>query len=155
MKKATVLLRTCFFMTLIFAQNGSAQHYVQKGETMYKISKIYDMDLQDLIDLNPHIDNPNWIKPHDYIIIRSGTEPQKDLVDYARSLQDVTAYSYGGQNFPYETDCSGWAQGVYKKFGVNLPRVSRDQAKVGKHVTFQQLQIGDLMFFSARGQIKL
>ena len=150
MKKAIVLITTCFFMTMIFAQNGSAQHYVEKGETMYKIAKTYDMNLNDLIDLNPHIDNPNWIKPHDYIIIRSGTEPQKDLVDYARSLQDVTAYNYGGQNFPYETDCSGWAQGVYKKFGVDLPRVSRDQAKVGKHVTFKQLQIGDLMFFSTR-----
>ena len=132
MKKATVLIATCFFMTFIFAQNGSAQHYVQKGETMFKISRIYDMDLQDLIDLNPHIDNPNWIKPHDYIIIRSGTEPQKELVDYARSLQDVTKYVYGGHNAPYEVDCSGWAQEIYEKFGLNLPRTSRDSGESWK-----------------------
>ena len=41
--------------------------------------------MKDLIALNPHIKDPNKIKPNDYIIIRSKTEPQKDLVDYARS----------------------------------------------------------------------
>jgi cell wall-associated NlpC family hydrolase len=108
------------------------------------------MTLKDLLSLNPHIANPNIIKPNDYIIIRSKTEPKKDLIDYARSLQGVTTYVYGGQNFPTSTDCSGWAQGIFKKFGVDLPRVSRDQAKTGKPVAFKDLQIGDLMFFSTR-----
>jgi cell wall-associated NlpC family hydrolase len=129
---------------------ASAQHYVAPGESLSKIAKEYNMTLQDLISLNPHISNPNVIHPNDYIIIRSKTETQKDLVDYARSLQSVTAYVYGGQNAPYQTDCSGWAQHVYKKFGVSLPRVSRDQAKTGTPVKFQDLQIGDLMFFSTR-----
>jgi peptidoglycan DL-endopeptidase LytE len=104
-----------------FSSGASAQHYVK---------------------------DPNKIRPNDYIVIRSGVETQKDLVDYAKSLESVTAYEYGGQNFPYETDCSGFVQGIYKKFGVNLPRVSRDQAKTGSPVKFPDLQIGDLMFFS-------
>ena len=132
------------------ATAASAQHYVKSGETFSLIAKNYNMSLKDLISLNPHIDNPNMIHPNDYIIIRSKSEPQKDLVDYARSLQSVTAYSYGGNNFPYEVDCSAWAKGIYKKFGVDLPRVSRDQAKTGKPVAFKDLQIGDLMFFSTR-----
>jgi peptidoglycan DL-endopeptidase LytE len=127
-----------------------AEHYVHEGETLGGIAKEYKMSLKDIISLNPHISNPNKIKPNDYIIVRTKTEPQKDLVDYARSLQDVTAYAYGGQNFPYSTDCSGWVQGIYKKFGVNLPRVSRDQAKTGEPVKFENLQIGDLMFFSTK-----
>lgn len=137
-------------MVLGISTQASAQHYVEKGETLSKIAKEYGMTLSDIISLNPHIENPNVIHPNDYIIVRTKTETQKDLVDYARSLQSVTAYSYGGQNFPYETDCSGWAQGVFKKFGVSLPRVSRDQAKTGTPVKFDQLQIGDLMFFSTR-----
>jgi cell wall-associated NlpC family hydrolase len=148
MFKKMIVLLTAFLV--IGGSAASAQHYVTKGESMSKIAKEYQMSLSDLISLNPHIENPNMIHIGDYIIIRSGTETQKDLVDYARSLQSVTAYSYGGQNFPYETDCSGWAQGVFKKFGVNLPRVSRDQAKTGTPVKFQDLQIGDLMFFSTR-----
>ena len=149
MKKIIVPFFT-LLMVLAIGSNASAQHYVQKGETFSKIAQTYKMDLKDLISLNPHIENPNVIHPNDYIIIRTGTEPQKDLVDYARSTQSVTAYVYGGQNAPYETDCSGWAQHVFKKFGVDLPRVSRDQAKTGKPVTFDELQIGDLMFFSTR-----
>lgn len=129
---------------------ASAQHYVEKGETMYSISREYKMSLADLISLNKHIKDPNKLNIGDYIVIRTETEKQADLADYAKSLQYVTAYKYGGQNAPYETDCSGWAQHVFAKFGVNLPRVSRDQAKTGTPVKFQDLQIGDLMFFSTR-----
>jgi cell wall-associated NlpC family hydrolase len=149
MKKHLILLLAAYFV-FNTSTIAHAQHYVKKGETLYSISQEHKMNLKDLISLNPHIQNPNKIKINDYIIIRSGSETKKDMVDYARSLQDVTAYVYGGQNFPYQTDCSGFVQGVYKKFGVSLPRVSRDQAKTGKPVKFEDLQIGDLMFFSTR-----
>jgi cell wall-associated NlpC family hydrolase len=129
---------------------ANAQHYVKSGESLSKIAKQYGMTLSDLISLNPHIENPNIIHPNDYLVIRTKDAKAKDLVDYARSTQSVTAYKYGGTNAPYETDCSGWAQHVFKKFGVDLPRVSRDQAKTGQPVTFQELQLGDLMFFSTR-----
>lgn len=125
-----------------------AEYYVEKGDTMGKIAKEFKMSLSDLESLNKHITNPNKIKVGDYIVIRTNTEPQKDLVDYARSLQAVTAYKYGGDDFPYKTDCSGWVQGVYKKFNVTLPRVSKQQATTGTPIKFQDLQIGDLMFFS-------
>jgi LysM repeat protein len=132
----------------IGSQAAHAEYFVEKGDTFFKIASENHMTLSDLISLNKHIKDPNKIRVGDYIVIRSGTETQKDLVDYARSLQAVTAYQYGGNNFPYETDCSGWVQGIYKKFGVSLPRVSKDQAKTGTPVKFQDLQIGDLMFFS-------
>lgn len=129
------------------ATAASAQHYVKSGDTLSQIAKQYKMSMKDIISLNPHIEDPNKIKPNDYIVIRSKAEPQKDLVDYARSLQSVTAYKYGGNDFPNYVDCSAWAKGIYQKFGVSLPRISRDQALTGQPVTFKQLQIGDLMFF--------
>lgn len=146
----TFSLAICAFS--LYGTAAKAQHYVSKGETMYKIAQEFNMSLKDLISLNPHIADPNKIKENDYIIVRTKTETQKDMVDYARSLQSVTAYVYGGTNAPYQTDCSGWAQHILKKFGVSIPRVSRDQAKDPKAqpVTFQDLQIGDLMFFSTR-----
>lgn len=150
MKKTLAISVLALALSFGFASIGHAQHYVNSGDNMSKIAKMYNMSLKDLISLNPHIKNPNVIRPNDYIIIRSATNKKKDLVDYARSLQDVTAYKYGGNNFPTEVDCSSWTQGIYKKFGVTLPRVSRDQAKTGEAVAFTQLQIGDLMFFSTR-----
>jgi len=134
MRKITASL-LALVLAMGFASIASAEHYVQPGETMNKIAKKYDMQLRDLISLNPHIKNPSLIHVGDYIVIRSA-DKKRDLVDYARSLQDVTAYVYGGNNFPYEVDCSGFVQGVYKKFGVTLPRVSRDQAKTGEPVNF-------------------
>jgi cell wall-associated NlpC family hydrolase len=143
------------FLILGAAQAAHAQHYVESGDTMSKIAKEYNMSLKDLIQLNPHISNPNVIHPNDYIVIRTQSEPQKDLTDYARSLQDVTAYSYGGQEAPIKTDCSGWVQHIFGKFGVKLPRTSGEQAKTGTPIKFQQLQIGDLMFFSTRADKKI
>lgn len=137
-------------MVLSVNTAANAQHYVEKGETLGSIAKEYNMSLADIISLNKHIADPNKIKPNDYIVIRSKTETAADLVDYAKSLESVTAYVYGGQQFPYKTDCSGFVQGVYKKFGVSIPRVSKDQAKTGTPVKFNELQIGDLMFFSTR-----
>jgi LysM repeat protein len=152
MQKVKKIIVPFLALCMVFGigSQAHAQHYVKSGESLSKIAKEHGMSLKDLISLNPHIENPNIIHVNDYIVIRSQTEKQKDLVDYARSIQSVTAYKYGGQNAPYETDCSGWAQHVYKKFGVNLPRVSRDQAKTGTPIKFQDLQIGDLMFFSTR-----
>ena len=138
---ATILL-------LGFGTAAQAQHYVKQGESLSKIAQIYNMSLEDIIDLNPHMEDPDLIHPNDYIIIRSKNEVKKDMVAYAQSLQDVTTYVYGGNNFPYQVDCSAWVQGIFKKFNIDLPRVSRDQAKTGVPVSFEELQLGDLMFFS-------
>jgi cell wall-associated NlpC family hydrolase len=150
----TVKKMAAIAMAAIFvfgaATAASAQYYVKTGDSLSQIAKQHKMSLKDLISLNPHIEDPNKIQPNDYVVIRSASEPQKDLVDYARSLQSVTAYKFGGNDFPDYVDCSAWAKGIYQKFGVSLPRVSRDQALTGQPVTFQQLQIGDLMFFSTR-----
>ena len=137
-------------MMFSFQPKIKAQYYVERGDTFYSIAKSHNMSLKDLISLNPQHVNPNKIHVGDYIIIREKGEMQKTLTDYAKSLTEVTAYKYGANNFPYETDCSGWVQGIYKKFGVALPRVSKDQATTGIPVKFSDLQIGDLMFFSTR-----
>jgi LysM repeat protein len=143
------------FLMLSFATISHAQVYVERGDTLGKIAKENEMTLKDIISLNPHIINPNLIHPGDYIIIRTKSETKKDLIDYARSLQESTEYQYGGQNAPYLTDCSGWTQAVFKKFGVVLPRTSAQQATTGKPVPFKDLQLGDLMFFSTRADHKI
>lgn len=148
MKNIPIFILTLLIVGFSFGSTVAAQHIVKQNESLSIIAKQYKMNLKDIIDLNPHIKNPNIIHVNDYIIIRSKNEVKKDMVDYAKSLQDITAYSYGGTNAPYETDCSGYVQYIFKKFGVDLPRVSREQAATGEPVTFQELELGDLMFFS-------
>ena len=150
MKKTLLSVALCTAALLaVPTEKTEAAYFVKSGDTMSRIADHYDIDLKDLIRINPHIDDANLIHPGDPVVTKSG-DTIGDIIDYARALQDVTVYKYGGQNAPYATDCSGWVQAIYKEFGVNLPRVSRDQAKVGQPVTFRELKRGDLMFFSTR-----
>lgn len=48
-------------------------------------------------------------------------------------------------------DCSSFVASCYKDIGVNLPRVSRQQARVGKPIEKSNLQAGDLIFFNTLG----
>jgi len=59
-----------------------------------------------------------------------------------------------GATGPNCFDCSGFTQQVYKSVGINLPRVSRNQAKVGKLVRFNELQKGDMVFFDTEHKFR-
>jgi hypothetical protein len=61
-------------------------------------------------------------------------------------------YLWGGKN-AYGYDCSGFVQTVYKTFGINLPRDSGQQVKLGKEINLADAQVGDLAFFHYNGKI--
>ena len=63
----------------------------------------------------------------------------------AKSLLGVR-YVWGATG-PYTYDCSGFTQKVFRDVGINIPRVSRDQARVGQYVSFNNLRRGDMVFF--------
>ena len=45
-------------------------------------------------------------------------------------------------------DCSALVFHAYYSVGINLPRMSADQSKVGKKIKLQEAQPGDLLFFA-------
>jgi len=50
---------------------------------------------------------------------------------------------------PDAFDCSGLTYTIYGNMGVEIPRIARDQAKMGKKIAFKDLQYGDLIFFGS------
>lgn len=56
-------------------------------------------------------------------------------------------YRFGGSD-PQGFDCSGFVAYVFDRHGVAVPREVRDQFKVGKKVSRDRLEPGDLVFFS-------
>lgn len=58
-----------------------------------------------------------------------------------------TKYVWGATG-PKTFDCSGFTKEVFNStVGIKIPRVSRDQAKVGKLIKYEELKAGDMVFF--------
>jgi cell wall-associated NlpC family hydrolase len=60
------------------------------------------------------------------------------------------AYIYGGTGNG-GWDCSGLTQAALRAAGVSIPRVAADQAAASTHVSLDNLQPGDLLFWSNNG----
>lgn len=60
-------------------------------------------------------------------------------------------YRWGGMSERRGMDCSGLVKALFATFHVNLPRTSREQFYAGKNVAVENLQAGDLLFFSSDG----
>ena len=74
------------------------------------------------------------------------------IVSYA--LQFVgNPYVAGGTSLTKGADCSGFVQSVFRDCGYSLPRSSREQAAAGREVSLDELQPGDLLFYSKGGSI--
>lgn len=73
------------------------------------------------------------------------------LIAYGKTYWGAP-YVFGASPDQTKTfDCSSFVKRVFQDtLGIDLPRVSYDQAKVGKEVLTDQLRKGDLLFFTAR-----
>lgn len=74
-------------------------------------------------------------------------QKRNDIVDYAKRFIG-NPYVYGGTSLTRGTDCSGFVKGVYKHFGVELPRTSYAMRRVGQKVRVSEMQPGDIVCYS-------
>lgn len=73
-----------------------------------------------------------------------------EIVEFAKKYLGKP-YIYGSTNLERGTDCSGFTYSVFKNFGININRVSKDQFLNGTPVEKQNLMLGDLVFFNTGG----
>jgi len=71
---------------------------------------------------------------------------KKSLAKMVKQLQG-SPYVWAEEG-PNQFDCSGFTYYMYGSMGIEIPRVARDQAKVGQRVSPNKLQYGDLIFFA-------
>lgn len=104
-------------------------------------------DNHDNIVRLPNSKSKNTSKPFQIQSVSDGDK--KELVNYAKQYLGVP-YEFG--TGPYEEtkkfDCSSFTRYVFKKFGVNLPRLAKDQDNLGTRVSRSELDVGDLIFFT-------
>lgn len=75
-------------------------------------------------------------------------EIKNELVGYARKYLG-TRYVGGGKG-PSGFDCSGFTSYIFRNFGYVLNPGSRLQGTQGEEVSINDVEVGDLMFFSGR-----
>lgn len=68
------------------------------------------------------------------------------LVSEARRFLGVP-YLWGGIS-PAGLDCSGFVRALFGRFGIGLPRDTKDQIRAGTEVAREKTKAGDLLFFS-------
>ena len=74
------------------------------------------------------------------------------LVKMARTFLGLP-YRWGGMSERRGVDCSGLVKVLFAKLHVELPHSSREQIQSGKEISLDQLETGDLVFFSTHGEI--
>lgn len=74
----------------------------------------------------------------------------QQILDFAKQHLGKP-YIYASTNLNAGTDCSGFTYSVFRNFGINLGRSSRDQYLDGVSVSYSELMPGDLLFFDGGG----
>lgn len=69
------------------------------------------------------------------------------IIRYAFYKKPIAKYKYGAAG-PVYFDCSGFVYHCFGKYGVTLPRSSREMFVVGRKIEKEYVQPGDLVFFS-------
>lgn len=68
------------------------------------------------------------------------------IVEFAKQAEG-TPYLWGGTDLSTGVDSSGFVQAIYKNFGYDIPRISRDQLNESKAIHLDELLPGDLVFY--------
>ena len=76
----------------------------------------------------------------------AGRQKGQDLVAYAKQFIG-NPYVYGGTSLTRGTDCSGFVMSVYRHYGVSLPHSSYSMRSVGRKVSLNDIQPGDIVCF--------
>jgi len=122
-----------------YSYNNIETHPAPKYEYIQNQAPAVSEDIEIVSYGLPMRDNPIYQNSYDKI---------KALEEDAKSFLG-TKYVWGATG-PNKFDCSGFTQWVFRDIGIDIPRVSRDQAKVGEYVTFENLRKGDMVFFDTR-----
>ncbi|MCP2013769.1 cell wall-associated NlpC family hydrolase [Deinococcus sp. HSC-46F16] len=156
---------------------AAASHTVQPKETLYGISRQYGLSVDALLAANNlaptvvlEVGQVLQIPaagslPAPRMLAQSLPVPPAPAQPAARPADSATGddwrgtamallgvpYVYGGTSRS-GLDCSGFVLQVFAPLGVELPRTSAAQARVGQPVEVADLQAGDLVFFDTVGR---
>jgi cell wall-associated NlpC family hydrolase len=163
MKKIKLLNITLLSSTLLFVACSNSQDKLEKDSLVKNVSVYNIMGITE-----PTLETPQYTKPRSNINVSpdityiSYKKPQPQynylLQEKLNKINNIESNAKSFLGVPYvwgatgpsKFDCSGFTQWVYRDAGINIPRVSKDQARVGEFVKYENLQRGDMVFFDTK-----
>lgn len=153
---------------------GNQVHKVQKGETLYKLSKTYGIKVKDLEEMNPEI-IANLPIGYEVVVKKGNVELEKNknvVVEVPKEIEELSPENMskaefliakasqhigtryrGGGTTSAGFDCSGLMFSTFKHIDMTLPRSSSSMAVgAGFKIDKSQAQKGDLIFFTTNGR---
>ena len=84
-----------------------------------------------------------------YAIIKPEVKYSPSKKNLAKMVKQLQGSPYvWAEEGPKQFDCSGFTYYLYGSMGIEIPRIARNQALVGKRISANKLQYGDLIFFA-------
>jgi len=135
-------------------------YYVQPGDSLWRIATLHGMTMDEVKALNNNCSENLTIgqkllvsgeAKNRQTVSRSAVSSDRSTALVQRAAQFLgTPYAYGGSD-PGGFDCSGFVRYIYGEAGYNLPHNAAAQSGLGQTVSREELQLGDLVFFSCGG----
>jgi cell wall-associated NlpC family hydrolase len=148
-----LLKKQYLIFSLLFGTTFSLQCQAVNEPIYYNDIKISDFSLDILERYHFNINQIDMETYQEYIVesnietsLKTITKISSQQIEKLAKSKLGKTYKWGG-NGPYAYDCSGFTKEVFELSGINIPRVSKDQAKVGQKISKKNLQKGDLIFF--------
>ncbi|MBD2848248.1 C40 family peptidase [Paenibacillus sp. IB182496] len=79
----------------------------------------------------------------------------QEVVASAKKFLGVP-YEFGADPYAQSKrfDCSSFVRNIFRRYGLEMPRTARAQAKKGEYVSRSELRVGDLLYFYVPGRFK-
>ena len=137
-------------------QSSSKTSFVKKTNTKKPITK--KPDVTELFekyfeDDQPEVEKASPVQLKYAVLMNTEVEslPSKSLLETVDEWYGVR-YRTGGRS-KKGVDCSGFTVEVYLAlYGMEIPRVSREQYRVSEKLSTTELEEGDLVFFNTNGR---
>jgi len=163
MKKIKLLNITLLSSVLFFSACSNTQDKIKKEHEVKNVSIYNIMGITEPVNnfsFNQErnsvdtVSTPLIAQDIEYISYRQN----HTLLDSYQTINSIESRAKSFLGVPYvwgatgpsKFDCSGFTQWVYRDAGINIPRVSREQARVGQLVSYNNLQRGDMVFFDTK-----
>jgi cell wall-associated NlpC family hydrolase len=151
------LVSLVLFSMLTLGLNAQASLYITKEQDKQEKAETKECENTLVSTFSKYFSKPKVEEP------KKEVSKITKLSDYASNFYNSTVdnvievgktflgipYRWGGTS-ENGFDCSGFIKYIFEWFGINLPRTSREMANYGTYVSKNELQKGDLIFFTGR-----